>query len=147
VGAIVSQVEIAGSPAEVFSYVTDPKRFTEWQENIVDGYMEGGERPSVGSKCTTTRRIGGRERVVNSEVTEISPPRTWSVHGIDGPIRSTVNVTVEPLDGAQSRVTIELDFEGHGIGRLLVPLVVRRQARQEMQRNMSRLKARLESAG
>jgi hypothetical protein len=42
-------------------------------------------------------------------------------------------------------VTIELDFEGHGIGKLLVPLVVRRQAQREMPRNMRSLKERLES--
>jgi hypothetical protein len=46
-----------------------------------------------------------------------------------------VNVTVEPLiERARSRVTIELDFEGHEIGKLLVPLVVRRQARKEKPR-------------
>ncbi len=60
-----------------------------------------------------------------SEITAINPPRTWTVHGIDGPLRATVNVTVEPLeDTARSRVTIALDFEGHGIGKLLVPLAV-----------------------
>jgi hypothetical protein len=55
-------------------------------------------------------------------------------------------VTVEPLtDGSRSRLTIELDFTGHGLGRLLVPLVVRRQAASEMPGNMMRLKQRLES--
>jgi hypothetical protein len=38
-----------------------------------------------------------------------------------------------------------VDFTGHGIGRLLVPLVVRRQAATEMPGNMTRLKQRLES--
>jgi hypothetical protein len=53
---------------------------------------------------------------------------------------------VEPLgDNARSRVTIELDFEGHGIGRLLVPLVVRRQAQKELPTNLRNLKERLES--
>jgi hypothetical protein len=57
-------------------------------------------------------------------------------------------VTVGPLDeGRPSRVTIELDFEGHGIGRLLVPLAVRRQARKEMPANLRRLKERLEARG
>jgi hypothetical protein len=58
------------------------------------------------------------------------------VHGIDGPIRAIVDVTVEPIDAsARSRVTIAVDFEGHGIGKLLVPLVVRRQAHNEMPAN------------
>lgn len=80
------------------------------------------------------------------EVTEHSPPRRWAFRGIDGPVRAIVSGTVEPLgDGAWSRLTIELDFEGHGIGKLLVPLVVRRQARGELPRNQQALKERLES--
>jgi len=47
--------------------------------------------------------------------------------------------------GSPSRVTIDLDFIGHGIGRLLIPLIVRRQAAGEMTDNMRRLKQRLET--
>jgi hypothetical protein len=80
-----------------------------------------------------------------SEVTHIDPPRTWGVHGIDDPIRAIVNVIVDPLDdGSRSRLTIEVDFEGHGIGTLLVPLGVRRQARNEMPINLRTVKQRLE---
>jgi hypothetical protein len=67
---------------------------------------------------------------MTSEITEISRPRTWAVRGIDGPVRGMVRGTVEPVaESERSRVTIELDFEAHGIGKLLVPLVVRRQTR------------------
>jgi Polyketide cyclase / dehydrase and lipid transport len=113
---------------------------------VVGGSMEAGATPAVGSKCVTTRRIGKAERESTSEVTKLEPPSSWAVHGINGPIRAIVNVTVEPLDGsAQSRVTIQVDFEGHGIGVLLVPLVVRRQARSEMPANCRRLKQRIEA--
>ena len=143
---IVSDIEIARPQEEVFPYVTDPSKFAEWHAGVVGGSMEGDKSPSVGSRCTTTRRIGGAAREVTSEITKIDSPRSWAVHGIDGPIRAIVKLTVEPLNGsAQSRVTIELDFEGHGIGKLLVPLVVRRQARNEMPANCRRLKQRLEA--
>jgi hypothetical protein len=67
------------------------------------------------------------------EITELKPPRTWARRTGGGPVRGTVNGMVEPLDGGRrSRVTIALEFEGHGIGRLLVPLVVRRQARRQL---------------
>ena len=59
--------------------------------------------------------------------------------------RENIKYTVEPLgDGARSRVEIELDFEGRGISRLLVPLVVRPQARREMPINCRKLKERLD---
>jgi uncharacterized protein YndB with AHSA1/START domain len=95
---IVSSIEIARPQEEVFSYVTDPSTFAAWRAGVVGGSMEGGKPPSVGSKCTTTRRIGGTARQVTSEITKLDPPTSWAVHGIDGPIRAIVNVTVEPLN-------------------------------------------------
>jgi Protein of unknown function (DUF4235) len=47
---------------------------------------------------------------------------------------------------ALPRLTGTVDFEGHGIGKLLIPLVVRRQVRVEMPRNLQKLKQRLESS-
>jgi hypothetical protein len=72
---------------------------------------------------------------------------SWAVRGLDGPVRGNVEGTIAPLeDGACSRVTIQLDLEGHGIGKLLVPLVVRRQAQKELPRNQQKLKERLEAS-
>jgi uncharacterized protein YndB with AHSA1/START domain len=144
--AIVTQVEVDRPADEVFAYVTDPTRFTEWQENVTEGHLDEDGPAAVGATCVTTRRIGGSERTVTSKLTVLDPPRAWAVHGTDGPIRAQVNVTVEPLAGrTASKVTIDLDFEGHGIGKLLVPLVVKPQSRKEMKRNLARLKSRLES--
>ena len=142
---IRTTTEVARPPEEVFAYVTDPSTFPEWQQGVLRGHID--ESPTrVGSKCTTIRSIGGREREVHTAITEYDPPRRWADRGVDGPIRAIVEVVVEPLTrGAQSRVTINLDFTGHGIGQLLVPLLVRRQAAREMPENMRRLKQRLEA--
>ena len=143
---IVTSIEIARPPEDVFAYVTDPSRLAEWQESVVSTRVDEGGPPGVGSRVTQTRRIGRREQTMTSEITEITPPRSWAVRGVDGPVRGMVKGTVEPLDeGERSRVTIVLDFEGHGIGKLLVPLVVRRQAASQMPSNMRNLKERLES--
>jgi len=144
---IVSTAEVSRPAEEVFAYVTDPSTFPEWQSGVVRGHMN--ESPTrVGSQCTTVRNIGGREREVHTTITDYDPPRRWADRGVDGPIRAIVEVLVESIaDGSQSRVTINLDFTGHGIGRLLVPFVVRRQAAREMPENMRRLKQRLEAAG
>jgi uncharacterized protein YndB with AHSA1/START domain len=140
-----SGMEIARPPREVFDYVTDPSHMPEWQKGCLKGQLDGPET-HVGSRCTTTRNIGGRERDVTTEITEFDPPRRWADRGLDGPIRAIVKVTVEPLaDGSSSRLTIDLDFTGHGIGKLLVPLFVRRQAASAMPENMQRLRQQLES--
>jgi uncharacterized protein YndB with AHSA1/START domain len=123
---ITVSVDVARPADEAFAYVTDPRHMPEWQQGCRSGELDG-PTTHVGSHCTTVRRIGGGDR------------------GIDGPIRALVVVTVEPLgDGSQSRVQIAIDFTGHGIGKLLVPLFVRRQAAKEMRGNISRLRQRLE---
>jgi uncharacterized protein YndB with AHSA1/START domain len=142
---IVSSIEIDRPPDEVFSYVTDPSRFAEWQHDVVSVRIEGGGPPRLGSRFTTTRRIGGVERTMTQEITEINPPRSWAAHGVAGPIRPNANITVEPLnDSTRSRVTFALAFEGHGIGVPLVP-VVRRMAAKGAPRSYRNLKERLES--
>jgi uncharacterized protein YndB with AHSA1/START domain len=144
--AIVSTIEVDRPSSVVFDYVIDPSRFHEWQTGLVAGRMDR-DPVTVGAQCISTRKIGGRPRDITSEITVYEPPRRWADHGLDGPIRGIVEVVVEPLDqDTRSRVTISLDFEGHGIGKLLVPLVIRRQASNEMPDNMQRLKARLEGA-
>jgi uncharacterized protein YndB with AHSA1/START domain len=143
---ITTTIEVDRPAEEVFAYATDPTRFKEWQQGVVDGHMEATGVPAVGTHCRTTRRIGGANRPSTSEVTHINPPRTWGVRGIDGPIRAIVDLTVEPLATDRSRLTIAVDFIGHGIGKLLVPLMVRREAAKEMPTNLATLKQRLEGS-
>jgi uncharacterized protein YndB with AHSA1/START domain len=144
---IVSTIDIACPPEEVFSYATDPSRFAEWQNDVVSVRLSEGHPRGVGSRFTTTRRIGRAERTMTQEITEIAPPRSWATRGVDGPIRPTAAITIEPLnDGAWSKVTFALDFEGHGIGVPLAPLV-RRQAQKAAPTSYRNLKNRLETTG
>ena len=147
--SIVTSAEIERPAADVFAYATDPARFPEWQKGVVDGHMDGPgngtQTPAVGAKCVTTRRIGGANRASTSELVHIDPPKTWGVRGTDGPIRAAVEVLVEPVTGSRSRLTISVDFTGHGIGKILVPLMVRPEARKEMPGNLAALKQRMEA--
>ena len=147
---IVTSAEIERSAAEVFAYATDPTLFSKWQKGVVDGHMDGPangvQTPAVGARCVTTRRIGGANRSATSELVNIDPPKTWAVRGIDGPIRAAVDVQVEPVTGSRSRLTISVDFTGCGIGKILVPLTVRREARKEMPENMAALKQLIEKS-
>src|SRR5215208_6225990 len=70
-------IKIDRPPDEVFSYVTDPTRFAEWQYDVVSVRLEGGRPPGVGSRFTTTRRIGRAERTMTQEITEINHPTSW----------------------------------------------------------------------
>jgi hypothetical protein len=148
VSPIVASTEVERPAADVFAYATDPTRFSEWQKGVVDGRMDNvadhGGLPAVGARCLTTRRLGGANRASTSELVYIDPPKTWGVRGLDGPIRAAVDVLVEPVTDSRTRLTISVDFAGHGIGKVLVPMVVR-EARKEMPDNLVALKQRMEA--
>jgi uncharacterized protein YndB with AHSA1/START domain len=144
VAAIVHSVEISRRPEDVFAHLSDVPRFSEWQEGVVRARVEGDGPMGPGSKVEMTRRVGWRDQTMTSEMTEYSPPRSFAFRGIDGLVRATGKGTVEPIgDGDRSRFTFELDFEGRGFGKLLVPLV-RRQAQKELPMSHQNLKRRLE---
>jgi uncharacterized protein YndB with AHSA1/START domain len=119
--ALVSTIEIARSPEQVFAFATDPLHFAQWQRDVVRVRLLDDAR------FATTRRIGGAEHTMTQQITCDDPPRRWAAQGIDGPIRPHATITIEPVDdGTRSRVIFTLDFEGHGLGVPLIPLVRRR---------------------
>ena len=135
---LVHMIEIARPPQEVFAVATDPLRFAEWQPDVVRVQLPDP------SRIATTRRMTGGERTIVQEVTRNDPPNSWAARGVDGPIRPHATITVEPISGgAGSRVTFTLDFEGHGLGVPLVPLV-RRQAEKAAPTSYANLKQLLE---
>ncbi|MFI1151739.1 SRPBCC family protein [Streptomyces sp. NPDC020817] len=144
--AIRESIDISRSPEDVFDYVTDPTHLPEWQDSAVSARPLDGAPVHVGSKVVVTRRMGKRAFPMTMQVTELDRPHTWRIRGVGGPVRGDVRGTVESLDGGKrSRVTLDLDFEGHGIGKVIAPLVVKPYARKEMPRNEEKLKHLLEN--
>jgi uncharacterized protein YndB with AHSA1/START domain len=142
--AIIESIDISRPPGDVFAYATDFSHFAEWQRGVVSARPQRDAPLGIGSRALVTRQVGPRKLARTEEITELNPPRSWAVRGGGGPLIATAEGTIEPLaDGERSRVTIALDFEAHGLGRLLLPLV-RRQARKQLPRNEQQLKEMLE---
>ena len=141
---IVHSIEISRSPEDVFAYIDDLERHGEWQGQIISVKRETEGPTRVGTRATDRRKVPGGERDITYEITEHEPPRRASFRGLNGPIRPVGTITVEPLGDGRSRVTLELDFEGHGFGKLILPLV-QRDARKQVPKDQQRLRERLES--
>jgi uncharacterized protein YndB with AHSA1/START domain len=147
-GPIVESIEISRRPEDVFSYTTDFAHFPAWQGGVVFASRDGGGSLAVGSTARVTRQIGPRRLARTEEITEFDPPRRWAARSVGGSLVAIATGTIEPLaDGQRSRLTMALDFEGRGIGRLLVPLLIRPRARRQLPRNERRLKEVLERGG
>ena len=141
---ITHSIEIDRRPEDVFAYIDELDRHGEWQNSIVRTRVETEGPVRVGTRVVDTRRIGSRERDVPYEITEYDPPRTSSFRGVGGPIRPVGTMRVDPLDdGSRSRLTIDFDLKGYGMGILIAP-IARRQARTEIGQNQAKLKEILE---
>ncbi|EFL35159.1 conserved hypothetical protein [Streptomyces viridochromogenes DSM 40736] len=141
-------IDVDRRPEDVYDYVMDARHMPEWQLSAVSAERLDEGPVGVGNRVRVTRHVGRRVMPMTMEVTEYDPPHSWAMRGVDGPVRARVHGEVEPFDdGRRSRVTIDVDFEGHGVGKMLVPLVVRPQVRKELPRNEQLLKDHLEHTG
>jgi hypothetical protein len=83
---IVESIEISRRPQDVFSYVTNPAFFPEWQESVVSVRREGDAPLTVGATATVVRQVGPRKMSSTEEIAELNPPRTWAVRADGGPL-------------------------------------------------------------
>jgi uncharacterized protein YndB with AHSA1/START domain len=143
---IVETIEIARTPEAVFAYFNQLERHIEWQPSIlsISGVTEGPV--GVGTRSTETRRGPfGAKLKITYEIVEHDAPHRIRFRGTTGPVRAIGTFTVDPADDAsRSEVTLQLDFDGRGIGKLLAPLV-RREAAKDVPQNYQLLKTLLEN--
>src|SRR6266536_3256686 len=141
---ITESIEIDRRPEDVFAYLDRLDRHGAWQGTIMSTRVETEGPTQVGSRAVDRRKVPGGPRDIASEIIEHDPPRSVAFRGVDGPVRPVGSITVETLgDGSRSRVTLQLDLRGHGIGKLFAPLA-RRQAAREIPQDQAKLKQRLE---
>ncbi|MDT4932666.1 MAG: hypothetical protein QOK11_558 [Pseudonocardiales bacterium] len=141
---IVDSIEINRTPEDVFAYLDELGKHGEWQEQIISVHVETDGPTRVGSRATDKRRLPGGTRDISYEITEHAPPRKSSFRGVNGSIRPLGTVTIEPLEGgARSKLTLEFELKGRGLGVLFAPLA-RANARKEIPKSHQRLKEILE---
>ena len=144
---IRQSIEVARRPEDVFSYATDFARFPEWQVGAVTASPIGDSPAGPGARAAVTRKVGPRRFARTEVISRYHPPRTWTVEGVGGPLTAHAHGTIGPLrDGAGSRVTIDMDFEGHGLGKFFIPSVARFAARRQLPKNLQNLKRVLEQS-
>jgi uncharacterized protein YndB with AHSA1/START domain len=142
---IVESIEIARPPEEVFAYLDELERHGEWQSQIVSSRRETDGPTGVGSRATGVRRVPGGRQSVTYEIIEHDPPRRVSFKGVNGAVRPMGTVTIEPSGERGSKMTLELDLQGHGLLGMIVGPLARSQARKVVPEDQRRLKERLEN--
>jgi len=126
-------VEIARTPEDVFSYLTDVSNLPDWQAGVKDATLRDG-------RIEESRSLLGRELHTTLEVADQEEPRLFTLRALDGPVPFTVRHELEPAEkGTRLTVTAEGDVPGFAAGLLA------RRAEKQFRKDFERLKQILES--
>jgi uncharacterized protein YndB with AHSA1/START domain len=146
VKTVTAGIDIGRSPGQVFGYIADATRIPEWQPDVREAAFEQPTAVGVGTRGQEVRHVMGADRPIAWEVTDYDPHRRYGVRGVDGPVRAHVTMDLTPTaDGAGTHLEYGIDFQGHGIGKLIAPLA-RQGARKDVADTLDRLRQRLEAA-
>ena len=138
--------EIARSPEDVLAYLDQLDRHGEWQTDITRVTDVTPGPVGVGTRATEYRKMPIGNAKVTYVISEYEYPRRFVFVGVTGPVRPHGVVTIEPLDGgARSRLSMDFEMHGYGIGKLLAPLAYKK-ATSLIPEAHEELKRRLESA-
>ena len=138
-------VEINRPAEEVFAYLDQLERHTEWQRTLVSAKIQTEGPTRVGTRVVERRKAPGGVRTIPYEITEHEPPYKASFRGTAGPVRPVGTLIVDPVGESNSRMTLELDLEGHGIGKLFA-ILARRQAAKEVPQDQEKFKELIETS-
>jgi carbon monoxide dehydrogenase subunit G len=126
-------IEIARTPADVFSYLTDVSNVPAWQHGVKSSALRDG-------RIEESRSLFGREVHTTLEIVDREEPRLFTLRAVGGPVPFTVRHELEPADGGtRLTVTAEGDVPGFAAGLLA------RGAERQFRKDFERLKRILES--
>ena len=121
-GGIRESVHVAGSPVEVFDFVTDQRRVAEWNDHVQYVEVIGGGPVEVGTRLRHHRRRGKREFDLEFEVTAHERPSRHAVEGSVFGVATTMTFLITQVDGGSS-VTMDAYVRARGVRRVLAPIV------------------------
>jgi carbon monoxide dehydrogenase subunit G len=126
-------IEIARTPEDVFSYLTDVSNLPAWQGGVKSATLRDG-------RVEESRSLLGRELQTKLEIVEQEEPRLFTLRALDSPVPFTVRHELEPVDtGTRLKVTADGDVPGFAAGLLA------RRAEKQFRKDFERLKEILES--
>ncbi len=128
---IEESVFIARPPQEVFDFIATPANNVVWDSSIVASEQQGDGPVGVGTRTRGASKILGRHFEWTTEVTQMEPPRLFTLRSVEGTMTFVVTSSFESADGG-TRFTYRIDADsglGGVFGKMADPLIQRAQAR------------------
>ena len=110
------------SVEDVWGYINDLSRASEWDEGVIEARQTSAGPPGVGATFQSKRR---KEGIIDFRCTEYEPNRKLTLEFANTPLHGTTeSLIVESQDG-KARLTWTVEVKFHGFYRLVGPFLVR----------------------
>lgn len=132
---------IPALPSEVFAYLADLDRVSEWQTGVL-GARRTSEGPmQVGATAVMTRELMGQRIDAPLTVTEYAPPQRLSIESEVSGMRVLAILGLAPAEEAATELTFTMEIRGSGMTAFMEPMVASAAA-GDIQASLDRLAGR-----
>jgi hypothetical protein len=142
-----SRITIASSVPEVWAYVCDVGRWSEWAPTVLECWVRGGAPLRPGSRLEQRAKgIFGSTRYRAQNVTAVEAPRRVAFAGPMGTSAARWGMELGPVDDRQTDAKMWVEVDLKSIMRAIPGRVLEGRIRRVMDREMAAIKAAVESA-
>ncbi len=145
-GQNASTIQIAGTPEEIFGWITEPEKLQKWIEGLVEStpLTEGGLKVGARSREVMMAGDARTDREVEITALEQNERLEASITSEHFEIKARYILSVS---GERTRLTYigDIQFKGF-LFKLFSPIIIP-TAQKQLEENLSRLKEMVEAAG
>ena len=142
-----SRVTIAGSIPEVWAYLCDLSRWSEWAPTVREAWVAGGAPLLPGARVEQRAKLPfGATRHRAQEVTAIDAPHRMAFAGPMGTSTARWGMELEPTNGTHTDAMMWVEVDLKNVMRAIPGSVLNGKIRRVMDIEMAAIKAAVESA-
>ena len=142
-----SRITVAGSVPEVWAYVCDVSRWSEWAPTVRECWVAGGGPLEAGSRLEQRAKGPfGSTRRRAQDVTLVEEPSSVAFAGPMGTSAARWGMELQPVDDGQTDAMMWVEVDLENVMRAIPPNVLEGRIRRVMDVEMAAIKAAVESA-
>jgi uncharacterized protein YndB with AHSA1/START domain len=136
---------IGAPPAEVFAYLSDLDKLSEWQSGIIEARRTSEGDMRVGATALVTRELMGQRIEAPLTVTEYEPPHRIAIGSEVSGVKAHATLDLAPTeDGAATDLSFAMEIRGSMLTSFMEPMIAS-AAGGDIEATLERLRARFDT--
>ena len=133
---------IGAPPAQVFAYLSDLEKLSEWQAGVVSAQRTSDGPMGIGATALVTREIMGNRVEAPLTVTEYDPPRRMAIGSEVSGVKAQGTLDFAPTDdGRATDLTFAMEIRGSMLTVFMEPMIAN-AAGSDIEASLERLRSR-----